>query len=224
MEARPNFYAIIPANVRYDKDLTPNAKLLYGEITALCNDKGYCWANNKYFSELYGVSVTSISKWISQLVEKGYLKSVIKYKEGSKEILNRYLSLVNYPIEEKLNTPLTFVNHPIEEKLTDNNTSSNNTFNNKNNNTPKYDFKCALLENGFELELVNEWLEIRKSKKGRNSKFALEGFLREVNLSKLDKNQVLRMCVERSWVSFSASWVNKQPQQQTQPHKPKIAL
>ena len=129
------YYAIIPANVRYDKTLTPNAKLLYGEITALCNEKGFCWANNEYFSELYGVSKTSISKWISSLIERGYLQSEIIYKEGSKEILNRYLRIVKDPIEEKLNTYLTKVkdpieeklNTPIEEKLKDNNTSSNIT-------------------------------------------------------------------------------------------------
>ena len=72
-----SYYAIIPANVRYDNELTPNAKLLYGEITALCNEKGYCWATNNYFAELYGVSKTSISKWIKQLIDKGYIKSQI---------------------------------------------------------------------------------------------------------------------------------------------------
>lgn len=130
MENKPNYYGIIPSNVRYDKRLTPNAKLLYSEITALCNDKGYCWANNKYFADLYEVSTTSISKWISSLIEFGYLTSTINYKEGTKEILHRYLRLVIYPIEEKLNTP-------IKEKLKDNNTINNNTINNNNINFDK---------------------------------------------------------------------------------------
>ena len=126
MEDFKSYYAIIPANVRYDKDLPPNAKLLYGEITALCNEKGMCWATNDYFAKLYDVSKTSISKWISLLVEKGYIYNKIIYREGSKEILNRYLTLVQYPIEEKLN-------RGIEEKLKENNTNNNNTLNNTNN-------------------------------------------------------------------------------------------
>lgn len=116
-----SYYAIIPANVRYCKRLTPNAKLLYGEITALCNEKGYCWANNSYFSELYSVSKTSISKWISQLSNEGFIDVKMNYKENSKEVESRYISLIQYPIEEKLNTP-------IEEKLKDNNTLINNTY------------------------------------------------------------------------------------------------
>lgn len=118
-----NYYAIIPANVRYDKDLTANAKLLYGEITALCNDKGYCWATNDYFAKLYGVSKISVSNWIKQLIEKEYIYSEIVYKEGTKEILNRYLKILKYPIKEIFNTP-------IKENFKDNNTNMNNTMNN----------------------------------------------------------------------------------------------
>ena len=119
-QIQKNFYAIIPAFVRYDKDLQPTAKLLYGEITALSNEKGFCWAENEYFANLYNVSKTSISKWISSLIKKQYITSEIVYKQGTKEIEHRYLRIVGGGIEEKLNTP-------IEEKLKDNNTSNNIT-------------------------------------------------------------------------------------------------
>ena len=121
---QPSYYAIIPANVRYDQGLPANAKLLYGEITALCNKEGRCWAGNYYFANLYSVSKRSISKWIKSLIEKGYVRSEIKYKKGSEEIEYRYITLVPYPMEEKFNTPM-------EEKFRDNNTFINNTNNKK---------------------------------------------------------------------------------------------
>jgi len=66
MKEKPNYYAIIPADVRY-ADITPNAKLLYGEITALCSKEGYCWAGNPYFAGLYHVSRKSVERWLSEL-------------------------------------------------------------------------------------------------------------------------------------------------------------
>lgn len=119
---KKGYYAIIPANVRYDESLTDGAKLLYGEITALTNEKGYCWASNSYFAELYGVSKVTISNWIRQLREKGYIDSEIKYKEGTKEIDKRYIKILNDPIKENFNTS-------IKENFKENNTDINNTSN-----------------------------------------------------------------------------------------------
>jgi len=138
---------MIPASVRYDKRLNANAKLLYGEITALCNEKGYCWASNRYFAELYEVSVQSISKWIKNLSECGYINMQLEYVPGTKQVKHRYIQMADTPTIEKFNTSPpkveggtiekfqpspTKVDDPTLEKFKDNNTlntTSNNTSN-----------------------------------------------------------------------------------------------
>ncbi len=45
----PNYYAIVPAPVRYAKDLSEFQKLLYAKITALSQKDGFCYASNNYF-------------------------------------------------------------------------------------------------------------------------------------------------------------------------------
>jgi DNA-binding transcriptional ArsR family regulator len=118
-ERTPAYYAVIPAPVRYDPTLIPNAKLLYGEITALCNQKGYCWAQNEYFSKLYGVSKRSISEWISQLTDGGYITREIIY-EG-KEVKERRLRIAD-PYIRKLPDPYKKTSIPQEENFAENNT------------------------------------------------------------------------------------------------------
>ena len=70
----PNYWAVIPSRVRYDKNLSPNAKLIYGEISALSNATGFCWAKNEYFADLFGLTIGTISRLISQLDSKGYIR------------------------------------------------------------------------------------------------------------------------------------------------------
>ena len=129
-----NYYAIIPAPVRYCKDLKANEKLMYGELTALSNDKGFCFASNEYFSNLYDVSKTSISKWISNLEKNRFIKIKMIYEPGTKQIKQRriyiapLLKKTSIPIEENFNTP-------IEEKLKDIYILTNNNNINNNNST-----------------------------------------------------------------------------------------
>tara|TARA_R110002020_G_scaffold9069_4_gene36279 strand:- start:2220 stop:2834 length:615 start_codon:yes stop_codon:yes gene_type:complete len=114
---KPNYYAVIPAEIRYSKKLTPNAKLLYAEITALCNMNGKCTASTQYFCRLYEVSRVSIQKWLKILEDNNHIKRVNIYKRGSKEIETRVITLVNMPSKEKL-TDNTTINNT---NLTDNN-------------------------------------------------------------------------------------------------------
>ncbi|MCB8565780.1 helix-turn-helix domain-containing protein [Fusobacterium ulcerans] len=91
----PNYYGILPANVRYDKNLKPMEKIVYCEITALSNKNGYCHASNSYFAQLYEVHKNTVGVWINHLVECKYLRAELIYKAGTKEVKERklYISL-----------------------------------------------------------------------------------------------------------------------------------
>ena len=116
---KPNYYAVIPAEVRYNKKITPNAKLLYAEITALCNMNGKCTASTQYFCRLYEVSRVSIQKWLKILEDNNYIKRINIYKLHSKQIEARVITLVNIPTKEKFtdNTNINILN----TNLTDSN-------------------------------------------------------------------------------------------------------
>lgn len=83
------YYAIIPAKVRYCKQLPILARMLYGELTALANEKGYCWASNAYFAELYEVSKDRISRLISMLEISGFISTEIITDPKTKVVLKR---------------------------------------------------------------------------------------------------------------------------------------
>lgn len=86
---QPGFWALIPASVRYDKELPPNAKLLYGEVTALSDKLGYCYAQNSYFSDLFGLSERSVTRLLSTLVDRGYLRVDVVRDTATQEVLER---------------------------------------------------------------------------------------------------------------------------------------
>ena len=128
MSEKPGFYAIIPASVRYDDTLSPNAKLLYGEITALTSIKGYCWASNAYFARVYEVKPNAVSGWIKQLIEAGHIYSVIDSAEGNK----RTLSIVA-PIPKKGDSYTEKKVDPIPKKREHINTVNTTVINTEDN-------------------------------------------------------------------------------------------
>lgn len=115
MNDSPNYYAILPASVRYHPDLTEGEKLLYAEITALCNKTGECWATNKYFAELYHTSERTISRWISRLIELNLVRYRLIKDEGNRRILSIGIDTNVYtPIDTSVYHNNTSSEQPIE--------------------------------------------------------------------------------------------------------------
>ena len=92
IKENPNYYSIITADVRYSKDLSCFEKVLFSDITALSNKNGYCNASNKYFAKIFGKSVSTITRAISNLVEHGFLENVL-IRDENNEITERKLYL-----------------------------------------------------------------------------------------------------------------------------------
>ncbi|MGN1358303.1 MAG: helix-turn-helix domain-containing protein [Bacilli bacterium] len=67
-------YVEVPMIVLLDSDISSTAKLLMGLITTLTMKEGFCYASNKYLSNLLKVSRRTITSCITSLKRKNYIK------------------------------------------------------------------------------------------------------------------------------------------------------
>ncbi|MCQ2525025.1 MAG: helix-turn-helix domain-containing protein [Lachnospiraceae bacterium] len=149
MDETPNYFAIIPADVRYDSELTANEKLMYGEISSLCHKEGYCYCNNNYFSKLYKATKDSVSRWIRHLAKRGYIRVQV-IRNDKKVVIERriYLELsvkkgtdlpaeMTIPPDNNDGTLPTIMSNPPDNNVVYNNININNTSNNINSEKTK---------------------------------------------------------------------------------------
>lgn len=217
-----SYYAVIPANVRYDKNLRANEKLLYGEISALTNKTGKCWASNKYFADIYGVTTQAVSKWVLNLKKGGYISIDYTYKAGSKEIENRIIKMVSTNVDEVSTNDLevsTNVDRGInnglqgyQQKFKENNTSNNNTSINNTNN-----IKPSQIEKEFENEFETLWeLYPRKVSKKEALKCYIRARKNGVDYDIVKRgienyNQFIRQNgVKKEYIKHGSTWFNQE--------------
>ena len=146
-ESTPSYYAIVPANVRYNNSIPDGAKLLYGEITALSNQRGYCFATNARFAKLYNKSTRTIQNWIKALVKENYIYVDISYIGEDDSQRKIYLRGENNFIPSMKKT-----SYPHE-----NNCTHNNTSNNKENNNTVHSQKNELFETSSKYHFDKLW-------------------------------------------------------------------
>ena len=89
----------IPAEILLNKDLSDKEKIILSVILYLSEETKSCFASNKYIASIVNVTANRVSKIISSLKEKQYIKVKLKYKTDSKEIEQRQIT----PIVENIN-------------------------------------------------------------------------------------------------------------------------
>lgn len=165
--SQPSFYAIIPATVRYCKAIEPSAKLLYGEITALSQTEGYCWATNEYFAELYDVDTRTIQRWLESLKNEKLIKVEIK-KDGIKVERKIWIS----PEIQKI-----FTKRQKCQGGHDKNVVYSNTMNNTRKETP-------IIPKGDEREACGAFVKLSKEEYQKAKELCgdqLESLIEEMN-------------------------------------------
>ena len=119
-----NWFAPLPASVLLSKTLTDKQKLLIALIANLMNERGYCFASNKYLGECLDCSESTIKDHLKKLEEVGILGRIIKLKPNGdfdfrSLVIN--LEIPHIPQPEKTTTLAEKLANPPARKLAHNN-------------------------------------------------------------------------------------------------------
>lgn len=226
---RPGYYGILPANIRYDKNLKPMEKIMYSELTALSNKNGYCNATNSYFAELYEVSKNTVSLWIGDLEKAGYIKTKLIYEPGTKNIKERRIYISdpitknNDTYHEKEVDPITKNDDtPITKNREDNNTSINNTSRilKEKNKKEKSKNEVETYINDLKLnddykQLLFRYVEYRKSiKKPIKTIVPIQKILKDFS-DWFSLDEAINIAMEKEWQGLEPEWIAKYKQSKT---------
>ena len=148
-----NWYAVLPAKVLLSKELTDKQKLLIALISNLSNERGYCFASNRYLGECLDCSESTIKEHLKKLEDLGILGRIIKLKENGEVDFRSLIITIEIPQPENTTTPAENLTHPPAEKLAHNNIEYNNKVN------KIYSAKDAFVSrvNEFKDKLGNEY-------------------------------------------------------------------
>ena len=201
MDEKPNYYAIIPADVRYDEKLKLGEKMMYGEITALSKKNGICYASNNYFAKLYNVSPQAISKWIKNLEKNNYIS--ISYERDGKAIIKRNISMVSTQVDRVSTEVEGGINSGLEgyqQEIKENNTSNNNTsINNKEIYKERFEVFYKAYPKHLKKAEVEKWFLKNKP----------DETLFKTIMTQLEKFKQTKEWSNTQYIPYPSTWLNQ---------------
>jgi hypothetical protein len=111
--------------------------------------------------------------------------------------------------------------YPKDMVIENENENESKDLNKKKDKKRKFSFRYQMMMNGFDIEVTDEWMQIRKAKKMVNTKTAFDRFIKQCDIAfethNINRNELLKLIVSKSWGGFEAEWLtninNNQNQQ-----------
>lgn len=151
---------------------------------------------NALFEQIKSTLKRDLHKWESQKLQRsqaGKRSAEVRATKSNDRLIS---------LNEKTRKATVSVN--VSDSVNVN--VSDNVINNKSN-TVKFDFLNALIEQGTDPIIANEFIQVRKAKKAFNTETAFKALLREIKASKKDFGHIIQLCVESSWSGFKNAWL-----------------
>lgn len=180
--------------------------------------QGYYYGGLAYLQEVCGIGTRATAIHILQqltddgLVTREECGRVVAYKIDQKSICSKIerVQKLNGSVQ-KLNSTCIEIEH--NKKIKENIINNNNII----RNSEKFDFKEELVMRGVPVDLADDWLKVRKTKRASNTKTALEAVLRETAKASISLEEAVRVAAANSWQGFRAEWYFNLQQRHTSP-------
>lgn len=101
-ETTPAYFIQVPLDMLSSYDLTPTDYLVFGQIYTMLNVTQKCFMSNANMGKKLGIKANTVQKSVSKMKKLGLIETSLIYKEGSKEVDKRFITL----------TPRDVYHHP----------------------------------------------------------------------------------------------------------------
>lgn len=97
-DTTPNYFIQVPLDLLKDYDLTPTDYLVFGQIYTMLNVTQKCFLSNANMGDKLGIKPNTVQKSISKMKKLGLIETNLIYKDGSKEVDKRFITLTPHGV------------------------------------------------------------------------------------------------------------------------------
>ena len=111
------YWAVMTAPLLECTEISDGAKLFYAQLSRFSNGSGLCWASNPTLSEKLGVSERTITRYVTELENAGFIATELVGVNGKKKRAERHIRLAQpAPFKVDKNVYLK-VDKNVEDKV-----------------------------------------------------------------------------------------------------------